>query len=182
MDIETILIVDDEKLFRDMLAEMLSNRAERIMTAKSGKDALDVMIKEGGADVVITDVKMPGMNGFQLLENLKALDPHLSVVVMTGYSDLFNAEEAMKKGADGYIMKPFKKDEINTLITRARKRSISMNRNRLIEEKKQLLEYATFANKIITASDYPSPHKEVLLSMGERIKRSAMGFLKQLEN
>ena len=182
MEIETILVVDDEKSYRDMLVEMLKDRAGRVITAKNGKDALEVLVKEGGADVAITDMKMPGMNGFQLLESLKALDPNISVVVMTGYSDLFSIEEAMKKGADGYIMKPFKKDEMNVLVTRARRRSISMNKNRLIEEKKQLLEYTTFANKIITASDYPSPHKEILLAMGEKIKRSAMGFLKQLEN
>ncbi|MBM3212745.1 response regulator [Candidatus Poribacteria bacterium] len=182
MDIETILIVDDEQPFRDMLAEMLKDRAGRIMTAKDGKEALNVLIETGGVDVVLTDMKMPGMNGFQLLEGLKTLDPNLSVVIMTGYSDLFSAEEAMKRGADGYIMKPFKKEEINALIARARRRSLSMNKDRLVEEKKQLLEYTTFANKVIAASDYPSPHKEVLLAMGERIKRSAMNFLTQIDN
>lgn len=181
MDTNTILIVDDEKLIRDMVSEMVKERAEKIITAKNGREALDILVKEGGADVAVTDMKMPGMDGFQLLECMKALDPNMSVVVMTGYSEIFSAEEATKRGADGYILKPFRKDEMNSLITRARRRSASTNKNRLLEEKKQLLEYVTFANKVIAASDYPSPHKETLLTMGERIKRSAMGFLKNIE-
>jgi DNA-binding NtrC family response regulator len=182
MDINTILVVDDEESYRNMLSEMLKDRAGRIITAKNGKEALDALTKEGGTDIAITDIKMPGMDGFQLLQNMKALDPNLSVIVMTGYSELYNTDEAMQKGADGYISKPFKKDEIIALITRALRLSVSSNRDRLIEEKKQLLEYATFANRVIAASDYPSPHKDILLAMGERIKRSAVSFLRQLDD
>ncbi len=182
MEINSILIADDEEVYRNMLTIMLKDRADRIITAENGKEALDALVREGGTDVVITDIRMPGMDGFQLLESMKSLDPNISVILMTGYSELFSADEAMKKGADGYILKPFKKEEMNALITRARRRAKSNNKDRLIEEKKQLLEYATFANKVIATSDYPSPHKEILLAMGEKIKKSAIGFLKQLED
>lgn len=182
MDINTILVVDDEELYRNMLPKMLKDRASRIITAENGKEALETLIGENNTDIVITDIKMPGIDGFQLLESMKAIDPSITVIIMTGYSELFSADEAMKKGADGYILKPFKKEEMIALITRSRRLSLSTNKERLIEEKKLLLEYVIFANKVIAASDYPSPHKDILLAMGERIKRSVTGLLSQLEN
>ena len=172
MDIGTVLVVDDEELMRDMVTEMLEDRAEKVISAQSGEKALEKLIEEEKVDVVITDMKMPGMNGFQLLERIKAIDPSIPVIFMTGYSDIFGIEEAMKIGVDEYILKPFKKEEINMLITRAQWRASSIYKRRLIGEIKSLIQYITAANKVIVSSGYPSPHKEKLLAIGEKIKQS----------
>ncbi len=111
-----ILVVDDE---RDMLLLL-----ERIITEETGhkvETASDPMmalerVKAGGVDLVITDLKMPKMDGISLLENIKALDPTLSVVVMTAFGTIETAVEATRKGACDYITKPFRRERILVTI------------------------------------------------------------------
>ena len=172
MEINTILVVDDEELMREMVVEMLEDRAENLIQAHSGEEALEMLAEEKKVDLVITDMKMPGMTGIQLVERVKAMNPSTPVVVMTGYSEIFTVEEAMKSGVDEYILKPFKKDEMNMLVTRAQWRASSIYKRRLLEDIKVILEYVTVANKVIATSGYPSPNKEDLMAMGERIRRS----------
>jgi YesN/AraC family two-component response regulator len=119
MSIGTVLIVDDEPMMRDVVIEMLKDRAEKIIPAKNGEEALSLLRGTDEIDVVITDMKMPGMTGVQLLETVKMTNPCIPVIVMTGYSETFGLERIIKKGAEEYILKPFRKAEINMIVNKA---------------------------------------------------------------
>ncbi len=120
---ETILIVDDEKHYRFILSEVLEDEGYRSFTAASGMEALD-LLKSQIIDLVLTDVKMPGMTGIDLLEKIKEIHPELPVIIMTAFGSVEKAVEAMQKGAYTFILKPFENDALIAHITK----SISMYR------------------------------------------------------
>jgi DNA-binding NtrC family response regulator len=159
MSIGSILIVDDEAVFRDMLIEMLKGKTSKAVAVESGSQALKVLSRNR-FDIVITDVNMPDMNGYQLLEYIKFVDPIVPVIIMTGYNGIYDMQEAIEKGAEEYIVKPFKKEEIDALIDRVVLRSFS-KRNKI------LLKYITVANNLITQSD--EPNRGELIIIGRRL-------------
>jgi two-component system NtrC family response regulator len=118
---ETILIVDDEKNYLRVLSAVLEDEGYEILTALSGQEALEIQ-KASDLDLVLTDMKMPGMDGIKLLENIKAIDPDLPVIMMTAHGTVDKAVEAMQKGAYSYILKPFDNERL-TIYT---KKAISM--------------------------------------------------------
>src|SRR5512141_1502309 len=95
---ETILIVDDEKNYLLVLSAVLEEEGYEVLTAPGGAEALDVQ-KSSDIDLVVTDMKMPGMDGIELLEQVKARDPELPVIMMTAHGTGDKAVEAMQKGA-----------------------------------------------------------------------------------
>ncbi len=110
-----IMIVDDEKLVRWSISSGLERDDHEVFCAQSGEEAIE-KAKEVGFDLVITDFKMPGMNGAELLEQLKDLNPDTKVVVLTAYSAELSMRRAVKLGASEYIEKPFLVDEIRELV------------------------------------------------------------------
>jgi two-component system, NtrC family, response regulator len=108
---DTVLIVDDEKNYPPIIAAVLEEEGYGSLTANSGMQALDIL-KNSDVDLVVTDMKMPGMDGMQLLENVKAQDAHLPVIMMTAHGTVEKAVEAMQKGAYNYILKPFDNDRL----------------------------------------------------------------------
>ena len=128
---ETILIVDDEKHYRVVLSEVLQEEGYASFTAASGMEALD-LLKSQVIDLVLTDVKMPGMTGIDLLEKIKEITPDLPVIIMTAFGSVEKAVDAMHKGAYTFILKPF---ENETLIAHIAK-SISMYR--IVQENARL--------------------------------------------
>ncbi len=130
---DRILVVDDEKKMRHILQLMLGREGFKVEQAENGKVAL-AMLKEKRFDLVITDLKMPEMDGMSLLDEAKKIDPDFPLMVITAYGTIENAVEAMRKGAIDYITKPFEEEEI--LITVKRCLRIS----RLSEEVKVLKE------------------------------------------
>jgi two-component system, NtrC family, response regulator AtoC len=114
----TILIVDDETYVRDSLAVILSRRDFRVRTAAAAREAL-----EGGAlagvDAVITDLKMAGEDGLDLLRRITAREPNLPVVVLTGHGTVPSAVECMKAGAYDYLLKPADPEELVLILERA---------------------------------------------------------------
>ena len=126
-----ILIVDDEPLTRKSLYEILKYEGYRVDTAKDGREALELFQKERSS-VVITDLKMPGINGLSLLKEIRARDKETAVVLMTGYGTIDNAVDAMKEGAFDYITKPILDSEIKLVIQRI------VEQQRLMEENKSL--------------------------------------------
>jgi len=130
---DRILVVDDEKKMRHILQLMLGREGFKVEQAENGKVAL-AMLKEKRFDLVITDLKMPEMDGMSLLDEAKKIDPDFPIMVITAYGTIENAVEAMRKGAIDYITKPFEEEEI--LITVKRCLRIS----RLSEEVKVLKE------------------------------------------
>ncbi len=113
-----IMVVDDEKLVRWSISSGLERDHHEVFCAQSGEEAIE-KAKEENFDLVITDFKMPGMNGAELLEQLKKLNPETKVVVLTAYSEELSMRRAMKLGACEYIEKPFVVDEIRELVKNA---------------------------------------------------------------
>jgi two-component system, NtrC family, response regulator len=108
---ETILIVDDEKNYLLVLSAVLEDEGYEVLTAPGGAEALEVH-KSSDLDLVLTDMKMPGMDGIELLEQIKARDPDLPVIMMTAHGTVDKAVEAMQKGAYSYILKPFDNERL----------------------------------------------------------------------
>ncbi len=116
----TILVVDDEQSMREFLEILLTGEGFQVMTAPNGRAALEVFERKRGAiDLVIQDLKMPGIDGVELLRRFKERCPDLPVVVITAFSTWDSAVEAMRLGSYDYIRKPFDTDVIRSVVTRA---------------------------------------------------------------
>ncbi|MGW8161993.1 MAG: sigma-54-dependent transcriptional regulator, partial [Desulfobulbales bacterium] len=107
----TILVVDDEPNYQVVLAEILRDEGFEVYTANSGSEGLPI-VQGTDLDLVITDMKMPGMDGIHFLENIKKINRHLPVIVITAYAEVEKAVEAMRLGAFNYIAKPFSNEEL----------------------------------------------------------------------
>ena len=113
-----ILVVDDSKALLSMMKEFLEDAGYSVKTAPSAEDALPI-IEKGKLDLVIMDIKMPGMSGLEALAEIKKIDPKLSIIIMTAYGTTQTAIEAMKHGAYDYVTKPFNNKEFKNLIKKA---------------------------------------------------------------
>lgn len=111
MKTHEVLIVDDEKNLLDLLSRVLKDEGYEIYKASNGKEALDI-IQVRPIDIVLTDLKMPEMDGMTLIDTIKKLDSTIEVIVMTAFATVETAIEALKHGARDYIRKPFDLDEV----------------------------------------------------------------------
>jgi two-component system NtrC family response regulator len=130
---DTVLIVDDEKNYLVVLEALLAPEGYEIMTADNAQAALG-LIKDADLDLVITDMKMPGMSGMELLEASKRTKPELPVIMMTAYGTIEMAVEAMKKQAYDYITKPFQNEELKLTVQKALQNHRLIKENRLLTE------------------------------------------------
>jgi len=128
-----ILIVDDELIVRESLGNWLREEGYSISTCDNGPEALE-KIKTSGCDLLVADFKMPGMDGIQLLEETKKIDPDLQVLIMTAYASIDTAVQAMKKGAYDYIVKPFDPENVTHTIQRALKFKMLEKENILLRK------------------------------------------------
>ncbi len=113
-----ILVVDDDKEFAESLAEHVSGLGYLVKVAYDGREGLAIF-RAGAFNMVLTDLMMPGMDGIELLHEIKRLEDQAVVVVITGYGTIESAVQAIKKGAYDYITKPAKFAEIEVVIERA---------------------------------------------------------------
>ncbi|MBA3239326.1 MAG: sigma-54-dependent Fis family transcriptional regulator [Parachlamydiaceae bacterium] len=118
MKIDKVLIIDDEPLMRSFLEETLLRMKIDVTTAENGRKALEILEK-GAFDLIISDMKMPGISGIDLLRKVKELYPETIFVVITGFGSIESAVEAMRLGAYNYLIKPFSPETIETLIEKA---------------------------------------------------------------
>jgi signal transduction histidine kinase len=116
----SILVVDDENTIRELLYRLLRSKGYHVVTACDGEEALKVLKREQ-FDLLLSDIRMPGINGIELLEQAIVLAPHLLVIMMTGFGTIELAVNAMKKGAYDFVTKPFMIDEITMVIERGLK-------------------------------------------------------------
>lgn len=123
-----ILVADDEVMMRNLILKILESEGYQITMVSSGDEAM-AMLKENNYDLLLTDVKMPGMNGFELLKQVKENWPDMAVIVMTGYGDAYTIKEALLLGADEYVSKPFKGHEVSLIVERAYWRLLSSRRS-----------------------------------------------------
>ncbi|MBI4964449.1 MAG: response regulator [Desulfomonile tiedjei] len=110
-----VLVLDDEQIVLDSVSRILESENYEVATCRSGGEAVQ-KLKEGGFDILITDLKMPGMDGLQAMEALTEVDPDLSMIMVTAYSTVDSAVKAMKLGAMDYIRKPFTPDQLTELV------------------------------------------------------------------
>ncbi len=115
---ERILVVDDERNYPMIIGEILQEEGYVSLTASNSMEALEIL-KNELVDLVLTDVKMPGMNGIELLEKIKEIKPDMPVLVMTAFGSVEMAVEAMQKGAYTYIIKPFENSSLIAHIEKA---------------------------------------------------------------
>lgn len=120
----SILVADDEAVLRDVLIRILTKEGYTVETASDGEEAL-AKLRSKEFQLLICDVKMPRLNGFELLKAAKREFPDLGVIMMTAYGDSFTVKDALLAGADEYITKPFKPFEINLIVERAYFRLVS---------------------------------------------------------
>jgi putative two-component system response regulator len=114
--VKTILVVDDDPLIVYLLTKMLERRRYAVLTADSGERACDILGSQT-VQLVITDIQMPGTDGLALTRRLKAVDPQLPVLLMTGDRDRYNDSDAKSVGADGFVTKPFDITALFALIS-----------------------------------------------------------------
>ncbi len=144
-----ILVVDDEVNIRNALVTMLEKKGHRVCRVGTGEEAF-AHLEEAGADLVITDLKMPGIGGMEFLRRLKGARPDTEVVVMTAYGSIDTAVEAMRLGAYDYLTKPIDRERFPVVVEKA------LERHFLAAENKQLrdrLETRTRFEQMIGASE-----------------------------
>ena len=114
---ESILVVDDDTELRKVLSSILSEEGYSVETVENGEQAIRVSEKKR-FDLALIDIKLPDMEGTKLLQRLKAKQPHIVMIIVTGFPTIENAMGALNEGADGYILKPL---EIGKLLQAVRK-------------------------------------------------------------
>ncbi len=114
-----ILIVDDELDMLALLAMIITEKTDHKVTTTSNPLEVAKLVEEGAYDLVISDLKMPGMDGMELIEEITKMGKHIPVLIITAYGSIESAEEAVRKGAYDYITKPFRKEQILIAIKRA---------------------------------------------------------------
>ena len=115
MESRSILVVDDELLIRDLLYDFFSGQGWEISVAENGEKALDIL-QEKQVDVVLTDIKMPQMDGLTLSSRVRDGYPNLPVVIMTGYPSVDTAVEALRSKVEDYIIKPFNINQLYRVV------------------------------------------------------------------
>jgi len=144
-----ILIIDDEKHMRLILSKILTDSGYETYEAKDGSEALE-QVQKMQPDLILLDYKLPDLNGVEILERVKQINPNICVIMVTAYGDIKHAVSAMKLGAYDYLTKPFDNDEILLVIKKA------IENLKLTQEVKYLrkkLQENVYANQIIGESD-----------------------------
>ena len=128
-----VLVVDDERQQRDILQTILESEGYAAKTAANGPQALEAL-REGRFDLVLTDLKMPGMNGIVLLQELQRAAPGSCVILMTAHGSIDTAVDAMKKGALDYLTKPLDREQLLIVLRRSLERVRLQRENELLHE------------------------------------------------
>ncbi len=142
----SVLVIDDEEIMREILEALLDREGYRVRLASSGAEGLE-LARSLPFDAVITDVMMPGMDGGQVLDEIRKLDEDLPVIMITAFASMENAVSAMKRGAFDYITKPFKNDEVLVVLRNAIERRRLQAENVALRQNLQA-RYSKFANII----------------------------------
>ena len=132
----TALVVDDEQDIRDASERILTRAGLRVLKASRGDEALSVLAKEK-VDIVLLDLKMPGMDGLEVLSRISGKYKKIQVIVITGYATVETAIEAMKQGAYDFIAKPFDPDQLRIVVSRAWEKICLTREAEELERKRQ---------------------------------------------
>ncbi|MDO9512861.1 MAG: sigma-54 dependent transcriptional regulator [Bacteroidales bacterium] len=130
----SILIVDDEESVRDSLKNWFAEDGFRVAIAENARVALSILESQG-FDIILTDLKMPGMDGLELLKRIKTLNKDSIIIVMTAFATVDTAVKALKEGAFDYVTKPFDPDDLSHLIRNASKQIALSHENESLRQK-----------------------------------------------
>jgi DNA-binding NtrC family response regulator len=154
-----VLVVDDEETARTYCADVLSELGFEAQAAESAKQALE-MLESGQFDIVLADIRMPGMSGLELLKTVRETYPDIDVVMMTGYGTVASAVQAMKQGAYDYLTKPLKVEDLQHVFQRLVEKQALAAENRLLRE--QVKTRQGFANLIGTSPKMQKVYRLIL--------------------
>jgi two-component system response regulator PilR (NtrC family) len=146
IDVAELLIVDDEPSYRKILKLLFEAEGHSVRTAENGKDALQQM-EELPCDLIVSDVRMPDMDGIELLAAARETFPEICVVLMTAFGTIDTAREAFRLGADDFIQKPFQNDELRLIVQRALERQSLLRENRDLKKLKRKNEASRILGK-----------------------------------
>jgi len=150
-----ILIVDDERVVRHVCQLSLEQEHYTIFIAENGIKAMEQLRSDPEIAIVLSDFKMPGMTGFELLNAIKRDFPHIEVIIMTGFATIENAIEAMKLGAHDFLLKPLKAEQIRLVINKCRdKISLSQENLALKRANEKLRELQIAKDKFIAITSH----------------------------
>jgi len=170
MSIEKILVVDDEVLMRNFLVEALKRTGIEAVAVENGNKAM-ALFEHESFDMVITDMKMPGLSGMELLKKIKELSPHTIVMIVTAFGTIENAVEAMRAGAFHYLIKPFSLESLMAAIEKA-------NQHVALVEENTYLRQQTAVNPYTRCVVAESPAmKKILLDIEHIAKSNASVFI-----
>jgi len=169
MAVKTILVVDDESSQRVILVGYLKQKGYEVFEAKSADEAIETA-KNSIIDIILTDYKMPGKSGLDLLREVKKINPEISVVIITAFGTIEDAVKAMKEGAYDYLTKPIDLDELDLLVKRM------VERQQLLSENKMLKEQLSDKYKL-TGIVAESRKMEEVLSIASRVAESKASVL-----
>ena len=120
----TILVVDDESRMRNLLQRLLERDGSHVLIARDGDEALQLIRKEK-IEIVISDMTVPGVNGFELLKIVKRELPHIGMIMIAAHGDTCSVKDTLLLGADEYITRPFKSHEVSMVVERVYWRTLS---------------------------------------------------------
>jgi two-component system alkaline phosphatase synthesis response regulator PhoP len=152
-----VLVVDDEGAIRYSISKTLQRVGYQVSAAASGEEALDMMADQT-FDVVLTDIRMPGLTGVELLAKIKEKAPDAIVILMTGYASLGTAVESLRLGAHDYLIKPSSNQDIRQSVARG------LERARNLQRRRQLLEAIQSNVKELTGGVLDSDHRVAALA------------------
>jgi DNA-binding NtrC family response regulator len=165
----SILVVDDEEIVRDSLASWLQEDGYRVDTAPDGPTALAKLAQQP-YDILLVDLKMPGMDGLQVLAQAKNLQPDAPVIIMTAYATVDTAVQAMKQGAYDYLVKPFEPEELSLLVGKLTNVQALRRENVLLRKAlKRQFEFKDMVSK--------SPKMEALFQLARMAAKSSSTVL-----
>lgn len=130
---QTILIVDDEKVIREGCRRLFASEDYRVLTAENGQEALDVMASEP-VNVILCDLMMPVKGAIEVLEDVNKLYPDVPLIIITGHGTVANAVECMKKGAYDFVTKPFRADHLDLVVKRALEKQALERRTKELQD------------------------------------------------
>jgi two-component system NtrC family response regulator len=159
-----ILLIDDEPAQITSIKSFLKRRTYSVLTASSGEEGISY-IEDGNVDLVFTDFRMPDMNGLEVVQKIKKLNPEIPVVVITAFSDTKDAVKVMREGAFDYLSKPIDLDELELLVNKAKEHRYLISENKLLRQ--QLEEKYRFGSIISQ-----SPEMEEVINTSGRVAKS----------